>query len=216
MTSLRPPMAAGGQGPRVDLGRSHVPLRARARQRWQDANAAALEEISRVRAAAGSNSEAARCLETGSELWIVDRVQRVLDRQARERQRPGPPHGADRAGTRVVVADQRPAERVLLLHMLRRGGSLDVVGDAIDGTEALALCIDEQPDVLVIDERLSPLPATDVIDQLTIYAPGTRCVLLVDERDLARPPPRPGDLLFPRYARDRRALLDLIVDVAVA
>jgi CheY-like chemotaxis protein len=216
MTSLRASMAASGQGPRTGPGSQHARLRTRARQRWQDANAAALEEVNGVRAAAGSNGDASRCLETGSELWLVDRVQRVLDRQARERQRPGPPHHADRAATRVLVADQRPAERVLLLHMLRRDGSLCVVGDAIDGTEALALCIDEQPDVLVIDERLSPLPATDVIDQLTIYAPGTRCVLLVDERELARQPPRAGDLLFPRYARDRRALLGLIVDVAVA
>ena len=51
---------------------------------------------------------------------------------------------------RVVVADDERDVRTLLAMQLRRHG-FDVVGVAVDGAEAIALCATFEPDAAVID-----------------------------------------------------------------
>jgi two-component system nitrate/nitrite response regulator NarL len=51
---------------------------------------------------------------------------------------------------RVVVADDEPDVRLLLRVQLERQG-FDVVGEAVDGREAIERCADTEPDALVLD-----------------------------------------------------------------
>ena len=64
---------------------------------------------------------------------------------------------------RVVVADDSGFMRRLLRQALESAG-MDVVGDAADGDEALALCHDLRPDVLTLDLAM---PGRDGIGVLT-------------------------------------------------
>jgi DNA-binding NarL/FixJ family response regulator len=66
-------------------------------------------------------------------------------------------------GLRVVVADDDVLLREGLASLLVRSG-LDVVGQASNGTEALALVRTENPDALVIDIRMPPTNTTEGLD----------------------------------------------------
>jgi DNA-binding NarL/FixJ family response regulator len=67
------------------------------------------------------------------------------------------------SGLRVVVADDDVLLREGLASLLVRSG-LDVVGQASNGTEALALVRTENPDALVIDIRMPPTNTTEGLD----------------------------------------------------
>ena len=51
---------------------------------------------------------------------------------------------------RVAIADDESDVRVLLRIQLQRAG-FDIVGEAADGQEAVDLCVEETPDVVVLD-----------------------------------------------------------------
>ena len=56
--------------------------------------------------------------------------------------------------SRIVVVDDFPVTRAGTMTILARDASLEVVGEAADGAEALALCRAVQPDLVVLDVRL--------------------------------------------------------------
>ncbi|HEY8546696.1 MAG TPA: hypothetical protein VIL36_16665 [Acidimicrobiales bacterium] len=145
---------------------------------------------------------------------VQERVQRVIDRHRGQPWRFARSTG-EVGRPRVVVADADPADRVLLLQALRRDGRTYVAGDALDGAEALALVLIEQPDVLVLDQRLGTIAGEPVVDLLADLAPETRCVLLLGPgsgRVTARA--RPGIVRFRRSPGDRRALVHVIAHTA--
>src|SRR3954466_8576587 len=65
--------------------------------------------------------------------------------------------------TRVVLADDDVLLREGLASLLDRSG-FDVVGQAGDGEELLALVRDHQPDLAVVDIRMPPDHATEGLD----------------------------------------------------
>ncbi len=62
---------------------------------------------------------------------------------------------------RVVVADDHPVVRQGLVTLLRSLGGVEVIGEATDGLEAVALCERHQPDVVVMDLNM---PGVDGIE----------------------------------------------------
>lgn len=66
----------------------------------------------------------------------------------------------------VVVADDHPAMRSGLVRMLRSQDGIDVVGEARDGTEALRLCWDEEPTVVVLDVDMPGVSGVEVARRL--------------------------------------------------
>jgi len=72
---------------------------------------------------------------------------------------------------RVVLADDQPLVRTGLRMILGAEEDLDVVGEAADGTEAVEVCAQERPDVVLMDVRM---PGMDGID-------ATRAVTSADD-----------------------------------
>jgi len=80
----------------------------------------------------------------------------------------------DRA--RVLVVDDVPEMRQMLRTVLRLRG-LDVVGEAADGAQAVALAADQKPDVVILDLGLPDLEGRDVLTGIRNHAPHCRVVV---------------------------------------
>jgi DNA-binding NarL/FixJ family response regulator len=55
---------------------------------------------------------------------------------------------------RIVVADDHPVTRTGMITILQRDDTLEVVGEAEDGPQVLAICRAQKPDLLLLDLRL--------------------------------------------------------------
>src|SRR5687768_11183335 len=63
---------------------------------------------------------------------------------------------------RVLLADDHAIVRRGLKSLLETEGSLNVVGEAADGLEALQLCAELQPDMLIVDIAMPKLNGIEV------------------------------------------------------
>ena len=88
---------------------------------------------------------------------------------------PGPP-------LRVVIADNDPDALDLLDLDLALEG-YDIVGRGRNGTEAIALCRDLNPDVLVVDFRMPPGPNGLAVVQELHGQPGLSVLVYTNYRD---------------------------------
>lgn len=78
---------------------------------------------------------------------------------------------------RVVIADDHPFFRDGLREMLQDGG-IDVVGEASDGNEAVALTQRLAPDVVMLDLNMPGASGIDALHELARCAPGVQSVIL--------------------------------------
>jgi DNA-binding NarL/FixJ family response regulator len=79
---------------------------------------------------------------------------------------------------RVVLADDQPLVRAALQMVITEAEGIEVVGEARDGAEAVALAEELRPDVVVMDIRM---PGTDGIEatrQITERHDGTQVIVL--------------------------------------
>lgn len=83
---------------------------------------------------------------------------------------------------RVVVADDQPAVRSGIVLILGAQPGIEVVGEAADGAQAVAVCRQERPDVALLDVRM---PVMDGIAATReIVAEGLAQVLILTTFDL--------------------------------
>jgi CheY-like chemotaxis protein len=186
-------------------------LRARGLQRWRSHHEPVLTAIRRTRSQVSTTS--ADPTDQDPRTAATLRVARVLDRTEAQIDLTEPdPFGRPT----TLVAEGHPVDRVLLLHALRQDGRTRIVGDAIDGPEALALTIAYQPDVLVLSEALSGLGCGEVIDEAKRYAPLTRCLVVAEstKRLTAARPQHPDTVPRPVGPQERLQLAYLVVRYA--
>jgi DNA-binding NarL/FixJ family response regulator len=83
----------------------------------------------------------------------------------------------DQGRPSVVVADDHPLMGALLAEHLALAGGFRLAGTATDGVQALALCREHRPDVLVLDLLMPGLSGVEVLRALRAEALPTRAVV---------------------------------------
>jgi DNA-binding NarL/FixJ family response regulator len=95
-------------------------------------------------------------------------------------------HAQDVTTVRVAVADDHELFRRGLRELLEKHG-FDVVGEASDGAEAIALAGQEIPDVVLMDISMPGTNGVEATRRIRIDTPHTRVVMLTvstDEEDV--------------------------------
>jgi two-component system nitrate/nitrite response regulator NarL len=128
-----------------------------------------------------------------------------------------PDSGGRRAGRetmRIVIADDHETYRRGLARAIRRFGTLDLVGEAADGDEAMEVIREASPDIALLDVRMPGLDGLEVARRLRELG-GVTVVLLTgsstDELEHAAQAAGVAVLLSKDLARDEicRRLLAL-------
>jgi DNA-binding NarL/FixJ family response regulator len=79
---------------------------------------------------------------------------------------------------RLIIVDDHPVVRDGLRGMFAADDAFEVVGEAGDGPEALALARQTEPDVVLMDLRMPNMPGAEVIRRLREQQPGIRILVL--------------------------------------
>jgi len=84
---------------------------------------------------------------------------------------------------RVLIADDHAVVRQGLRTFLDLQDDIEVVGEAVDGEEALAAAGSLTPDVVLVDLVMPKVDGIDVIRRLGEHAPGARALVLTSYID---------------------------------
>jgi DNA-binding NarL/FixJ family response regulator len=87
------------------------------------------------------------------------------------------------APIRVAVADDQAIIRDGLVTVLGLLPDMDVVGEAADGAEAVALAVSARPDVILMDLRMPVLDGAEATARIAAEAPGTAVLVLTTYAD---------------------------------
>lgn len=86
---------------------------------------------------------------------------------------------------RAVIVDDEPDVRDLLKLRLERNGNFDVVAVGGDGPDAIDLCAEHKPDVIVLDALLPSGHGTEVVRDIFAVAPSTMVVIYTGDSGIA-------------------------------
>ena len=82
------------------------------------------------------------------------------------------------AAIRVLVVDDVPELRMLFRLMLEADSRFEVIGEAGDGEEAVAMARELAPDVIILDVAMPKLDGLSAIPLLHEASPGIRIMVL--------------------------------------
>jgi DNA-binding NarL/FixJ family response regulator len=86
---------------------------------------------------------------------------------------------------RVIIVDDHVAIRKMLVVFLRRETGYEVIGETGSGLEALSLCAELTPDLVILDLMLLELSGAEVIHRIREQSPGTRVLIYSGTQNLA-------------------------------
>jgi DNA-binding NarL/FixJ family response regulator len=78
---------------------------------------------------------------------------------------------------RLVIIEDQTAIREMLVEILAADKSFVLVGQCGDGQAGLKLCLEQKPDVLVLDAKLPGLNGVDMLRRLNKQLPGLRVLV---------------------------------------
>jgi DNA-binding NarL/FixJ family response regulator len=87
-------------------------------------------------------------------------------------------------GVRIIVADDHHVVRTGFAAMLDTQPDFSVIGTARDGTEAVRLCRELSPDVVLMDVRMPGMDGIEATRQLAGSGPGGPRILILTTFDL--------------------------------
>ncbi|WP_353827840.1 response regulator [Agromyces sp. SYSU T0242] len=79
---------------------------------------------------------------------------------------------------RVVVADDHPIVRAGIVGLLEAEPGIEVVGEAVDGLEAVALATELRPDLVLMDLRMPGLDGAGATERILAGGGATRVLVL--------------------------------------
>ena len=84
---------------------------------------------------------------------------------------------------KVLVADDHPVVREGLRLVLERRSDIKVLGEAVDGRDAVDSAVRLRPDVVIVDLDMPKLDGVRVIAELRRLLPAARCLVLTMHED---------------------------------
>jgi len=117
---------------------------------------------------------------------------------------------------RVVVADDHAIFREGLINMLSQDPDFEIVGEAADGEEAIAVATLVRPDILVCDVTMPKLSGIEVTSRLSRELPDMKIIGLSmhDGQDIARAMRNAGAAAYVTKGGSSEALLALLREMA--
>jgi DNA-binding NarL/FixJ family response regulator len=82
------------------------------------------------------------------------------------------------AGLRVLLADDHALVRAGMRSLLRDIAGVEVVGEAADGAEALALAVREKPDAVLLDIAMKGMGGLEAAARFREQHPGVKVIIL--------------------------------------
>jgi len=86
---------------------------------------------------------------------------------------------------RVLIADDHPLARKAVFSLLAADPAFYVVGEAFHGEEAVLLCGEVQPDLVLMDIHMSPMNGLEATRRIKQHYPHIRIVMLTVSDDVA-------------------------------
>lgn len=83
----------------------------------------------------------------------------------------------------VLLADDHTLIREAISEMLEANGDIEVVGQAGNGTEAIALAKETKPDVVLLDVEMPVMDGEEAISRVAEVSPASRVVVLTMYND---------------------------------
>lgn len=87
---------------------------------------------------------------------------------------------------RTLIADDEGVIREGLRAFLELDRRIEIIGEAINGQQAIQMAIRHQPDILILDSDLSDITGTEVVRQIHATFPTVRVICLAH---MANPEP---------------------------
>jgi len=84
---------------------------------------------------------------------------------------------------KILIADDHPYVREGLMSMLKREGDFVVVGEAVNGLEAVSKAREFSPDVILMDLRMPELDGVEAMNQIREINPDAKFVILTTYSD---------------------------------
>jgi DNA-binding NarL/FixJ family response regulator len=78
---------------------------------------------------------------------------------------------------RLLIIEDQTAVREILVEVLGADANYKLVGQCGDGNEALRMCLELKPDVVVLDARLPGMGGVDLLRRITRELPATRVLV---------------------------------------
>ena len=84
---------------------------------------------------------------------------------------------------RVVIADDIPLFRQMVVATLEGEDDVEIVAEASNGRDALQLCREHSPDIIILDVQMPHMDGVEATRQIVAACPKTRVVILTAYED---------------------------------
>jgi DNA-binding NarL/FixJ family response regulator len=120
------------------------------------------------------------------------------------------------APVRVLVVDDEPDIRILLWLAVEADGRCQVVADASNGREGVALAAEHQPDVVVLDQMMPEMDGVHALPLIREAAPRAKVIMLsaLSSQELRADALRSGADAYLEKSASFRPVLDVAVNLA--